>query len=144
MVGSGKTAHYSGARLLQPDVPMIRPFLLLSGFFGLTGVALGAFAAHALRARLSAEYLAVFQTGVHYQMIHALALLGVALLCRQIPGRLLAAAGGLFTLGILLFSGSLYLLTLSGIGALGIVTPFGGTAFLGGWLCLILAAWRLR
>lgn len=123
---------------------MIRLFLLLSGVFGLTGVALGAFAAHALRAQLSAEYLAVFQTGVHYQMIHALALLGVALLCRQVPGRLLVAAGSLFTLGILLFSGSLYLLTLSGIGALGIVTPFGGTAFLGGWLCLILAAWRLR
>lgn len=121
---------------------MIRIFLVFSGLFGLTGVALGAFAAHALRGQLSAEYLAVFQTGVHYQMIHALALLAVALLWPQASGRLLAAAGGLFILGVLLFSGSLYLLTLSGIGALGMITPIGGTAFIGGWLCLILTGWR--
>lgn len=123
---------------------MIRPFLLLAALFGLTGVALGAFAAHGLRSRLSADYLAVFQTGVQYQMIHALALFGVALLALHRPGRLVTAAGALFVLGILLFSGSLYLLTLSGIGKLGIITPFGGTAFLLGWLCLGLAAWRLR
>lgn len=121
---------------------MIRIFLVFSGLFGLTGVALGAFAAHALRGQLSAEYLTVFQTGVHYQMIHALALLAVALLWPQASGRLLAAAGGLFILGVLLFSGSLYLLTLSGIGALGMITPIGGTAFIGGWLCLILTGWR--
>lgn len=123
---------------------MIRPFLLLAALFGLTGVALGAFAAHGLRSRLGADYLAVFQTGVQYQMIHALALFGVALLALHRPGRLVTAAGALFVLGILLFSGSLYLLTLSGIGMLGIITPFGGTAFLLGWLCLGLAAWRLR
>ena len=123
---------------------MIRPFLLLAAFFGLTGVALGAFAAHGLRSRLGADYLAVFQTGVQYQMIHALALFGVALLALHRPGRLVTAAGGLFVLGILLFSGSLYLMTLSGIGKLGIITPFGGTAFLLGWLSLGLAAWRLR
>ncbi|MNR61981.1 hypothetical protein D3C85_1838720 [compost metagenome] len=74
--------------------------------------------------------------------MHALALFGVALLAAQLPGRLLAAAGSLFALGILLFSGSLYLLTLSGIGKLGMLTPLGGLAFLGGWLCLGLAAWR--
>ncbi len=101
------------------------------------------FAAHGLKKQLSAEYLAVFQTGVHYQLIHALALFGVALLATRLDGRLVSAAGGLFTLGILLFSGSLYLLTLSGIGKLGIVTPFGGVSFLAGWLCLGLAAWRL-
>ena len=123
---------------------MIRPFLLLAALFGLTGVALGAFAAHGLRSRLGADYLAVFQTGVQYQMIHALALFGVALLALHRPGRLVTAAGALFVLGILLFSGSLYLLTLSGIDMLGIITPFGGTAFLLGWLCLGLAAWRLR
>ncbi|HBO9578351.1 TPA: DUF423 domain-containing protein [Pseudomonas aeruginosa] len=117
---------------------MLRPFLLLAAFFGFTGVALGAFAAHGLKKQLSAEYLAVFQTGVHYQLIHALALFGVALLATRLDGRLVSAAGGLFTLGILLFSGSLYLLTLSGI-----VTPFGGVSFLAGWLCLGLAAWRL-
>ncbi|MFS7066540.1 DUF423 domain-containing protein, partial [Escherichia coli] len=71
------------------------------------------------------------------------ALFGVALLATRLDGRLVSAAGGLFTLGILLFSGSLYLLTLSGIGKLGIVTPFGGVSFLAGWLCLGLAAWRL-
>ncbi|MFC2972138.1 DUF423 domain-containing protein [Azotobacter bryophylli] len=121
---------------------MLRGFLLLAAFFGFTGVALGAFAAHGLRARLSSEYLAVFQTGVNYQLIHALALLAVALLAQHLPGRLAMFAGSLFTLGILLFSGSLYLLTLSDL-KLGIVTPIGGLAFLGGWLCLGLAAWRL-
>ena len=121
---------------------MLRVFLLLAACAGFTGVALGAFAAHGLKARLSAEYLAVFQTGVHYQLVHALALFGVALLAAHLPGRLLTAAGGLFALGILLFSGSLYALTLSGIGKLGMLTPLGGLAFLGGWLCLGLAAWR--
>ncbi|MGA6098094.1 DUF423 domain-containing protein [Stutzerimonas marianensis] len=123
---------------------MIRLFLLLAGIFGLTGVALGAFAAHGLKSRLAPEMLAVFQTGVEYQMYHALALLAVALLSLHIPGRLLSAAGGLFTVGILLFSGSLYLLTLTGVGKLGIITPFGGVAFLAGWLCLVFAAWNLR
>lgn len=121
---------------------MLRGFLLLAAFFGFTGVALGAFAAHGLKARLSSEYLAVFQTGVNYQLIHALALLAIALLAQHLPGRLTLFAGSLFTLGILLFSGSLYLLTLSGL-KVGIVTPIGGLAFLGGWLCLGLAAWRL-
>ncbi|MWV11136.1 DUF423 domain-containing protein [Pseudomonas sp. R-28-1W-6] len=121
---------------------MLRVFLLLAAFAGFTGVALGAFAAHGLKARLSAEYLAVFQTGVHYQLIHALALFGVALLLQRLPSGLLQAAGSLFALGILLFSGSLYLLTLSGIGKLGMITPLGGLAFLAGWLCLGLAAWR--
>lgn len=122
---------------------MLRSFLLLAAFFGFTGVALGAFAAHGLKGRLSTEYLAIFHTGVTYQLVHALALLGVAVLSVHLPGRLTAWAGGLFCVGIVLFSGSLYLLTLSGIGKLGIITPFGGLAFLGGWLCLGLAAWRL-
>lgn len=122
---------------------MARLWLLLSAFAGFTGVALGAFAAHGLKARLSPEHLAVFQTGSHYQLIHALALFGVGLLALQAPERLVNLAGGAFALGILLFSGSLYLLTLSGIGKLGIVTPFGGVAFLLGWLCLGLAAWKL-
>lgn len=122
---------------------MARLWLLLSAFAGFTGVALGAFAAHGLKNRLTPEYLAVFQSGTHYQLIHALALFGVALLALQAPGRLINLAGAAFALGILLFSGSLYLLTLSGVGKLGIVTPFGGVAFLLGWLCLGLAAWKL-
>ncbi|MNF56619.1 hypothetical protein D3C84_381130 [compost metagenome] len=122
---------------------MARLWLLLSALTGFTGVALGAFAAHGLKSRLGPEHLAVFQTGSHYQLLHALALFGVALLALQAPGRLVNLAGGCFALGILLFSGSLYLLTLSGIGGLGIITPFGGLAFLAGWLCLGLKAWRL-
>ena len=122
---------------------MIRPFLVLAAFFGLTGVALGAFAAHGLKRQLSVEYLAVFQTAVHYQLIHALALIGVALLALRAPSRLLSAAGVLFVLGVLLFSGSLYLLTLTEL-KVGIVTPVGGVAFMGGWLCLLLAGWKMR
>jgi len=122
---------------------MLRGFLLLAAFFGFTGVALGAFAAHGLKARLSAEYLAIFQTGVTYQLVHALALFGVALLSAQVPGRLAGWAGALFTAGIVLFSGSLYVLTLTGVGKLGIITPIGGAAFLAGWACLGLLAWRL-
>ncbi|MCU1721954.1 MULTISPECIES: DUF423 domain-containing protein [unclassified Pseudomonas] len=123
---------------------MLRSFLMLAAFFGFTGVALGAFAAHGLKGRLTPEYLAIFHTGVTYQLVHALALIGVAVLSVHLPGRLVNWAGGLFGLGILLFSGSLYLLTLSGISKLGIITPLGGTAFLAGWLCLGLAAWRMN
>ena len=122
---------------------MFRVLLLLAALFGFTGVGLGAFAAHGLKGQLSAEYLAVFQTGVHYQMLHALALLGLAALRQRLGGRLLTAAGVCFCVGILLFSGSLYALTLSGISALGMITPVGGLMFLAGWLCLGLAAWRL-
>lgn len=122
---------------------MVRLWLLLSAFAGFSGVALGAFAAHGLKSRLSADYLAVFQTGVQYQLIHALALLGVAILALVAPGRLVNLAGGFFAVGILLFSGSLYLLTLSGMSKLGIVTPFGGLALLAGWACLGLFAWRM-
>lgn len=122
---------------------MLRGFLMLAAFFGFTGVGLGAFAAHGLKSRLTPEYLTIFHTGVTYQLVHTLALLGVALLATQVPGRLLTWAGASFAIGILLFSGSLYVLTLTGISKLGIVTPFGGLAFLAGWLCLGLAAWRL-
>ncbi|MEO4048892.1 DUF423 domain-containing protein [Pseudomonas sp. CAU 1711] len=121
---------------------MARVFLLLAAVAGFSGVALGAFAAHGLKSQLSTEYLAVFQTGVHYQLVHALALFGVALLAERLPGRLPNLAGGLFALGILLFSGSLYALSLSGLGKLGMITPLGGLSFLGGWFCLGLAAWR--
>lgn len=122
---------------------MLRSFLMLAAFFGFTGVALGAFAAHGLKARLTAEYLAIFHTGVTYQLVHTLALFGVALLAAHLPGRLVTWAGVAFAIGIVLFSGSLYVLTLTGIGKLGIITPLGGVAFLVGWLCLGLAAWRL-
>ena len=115
--------------------------LSLAAFFGFTGVALGAFAAHGLKGRLTPAYLDVFQTGVHYQQIHALALLAVALLAARAANRLLTAASLCFSLGIVLFSGSLYLMTLGGL-KLGLVTPLGGVLFLVGWACLGLSAWR--
>ena len=122
---------------------MLRSFLMLAAFFSFTGVGLGAFAAHGLKSRLSPEYLAIFHTGVLYQLIHAVALLGVAVLAAQLPGRMVTWAGYAFALGILLFSGSLYVLTLTGFSKLGIVTPFGGLAFLVGWALLGMTAWRL-
>ena len=84
--------------------------------------------------------LAVYETGVRYQLIHALALLATAALAGRVSERLLTAAGWLFTTGIVLFSGSLYVLAFSGIGVFGAITPLGGLAFLAGWLCLLIAA----
>lgn len=125
-------------------VPVARIFLLLAAVFGLTGVALGALAAHGLQSVLSTAELAVLHTAVHYQQLHALALLGVALLLLVRPGPLLYWAGWLVVVGILAFSGSLYFMTLTPWGKLGLVTPFGGMALMAGWLCLGIHAWRVR
>jgi len=117
-----------------------RTFLLLGALAGFTGVALGAFGAHALRARLSPEMLAVFETGVRYQMYHAAAILVVALAMARSSGWLMSAAGWSFVVGIVLFSGSLYLLAWTGTTRFGMITPIGGLAFLAGWTCLVLTA----
>jgi|TARA_R110001592_G_scaffold4275_7_gene23937 uncharacterized membrane protein YgdD (TMEM256/DUF423 family) len=122
---------------------MAKLLLLLASFSGFTGVALGAFAAHGLRDRLPDNLLSAFQTGVQYQLVHTMALIGIALLLLRWPeSTLFRFSGGLFVLGMLLFSGSLYALALTGIGKLGIITPFGGVTFLLGWLCLGLGVWR--
>ena len=118
---------------------MQRTFLLAGALAGLVGVGFGAFGAHGLRGRLSAEMLAVFETGVRYQMYHALALMALAALSDRLNGRLIETAGWLFVAGIVLFSGSLYVLAVTGITVLGAITPIGGVAFLAGWACLILA-----
>ncbi|HSB25627.1 MAG TPA: DUF423 domain-containing protein [Burkholderiaceae bacterium] len=123
---------------------MDRVFFSVGCAFGFLGVALGAFAAHALKARLAPELLATFETGVRYQLIHALALLAVAWAHSRWPGRVLTSGGWLFVAGTLLFSGSLYALSLTGVRGLGAITPFGGVAFLAGWLCLAWAPWRGR
>jgi len=124
---------------------MRRPFLFFGSLFAGLGVVLGAFGAHALEARVTAELVATFETGVRYQMYHALALLVVALVAERRPtDGLLGAGGWLFVVGILLFSGSLYVLTLSGIRWLGAITPVGGTAFIIGWFCVAVAALRGR
>ncbi len=105
-------------------------------------VAAGAFGAHALRARLSPEELLVFETAARYQMYHGLALIAAGLVADRWPGPLASAAGWCFLAGVLLFSGSLYGLTLSGVRMLGAVTPIGGLAFLAGWGCLAMAVLR--
>jgi len=119
---------------------MDRTFLLIGALAAFLAVAFGAFGAHALRARLSPEMLAVFETGVRYQMYHALALLLVAATIPRFGGWLVLTAGWLMIVGIILFSGSLYALALTGVTTLGAITPIGGLAFLGGWACLAVAA----
>jgi uncharacterized membrane protein YgdD (TMEM256/DUF423 family) len=121
---------------------MDRTFLVIGALSAFLGVAAGAFGAHSLRERLSADLLATFETGARYQMYHAFALIAVAWAQTRWPGSLLATSGWLFVLGTLLFSGSLYLLSLTGVRWLGAITPLGGVAFLGGWLLLALVAWR--
>jgi len=103
-------------------------------------VALGAFATHGLKPTLSPDMLAVFETGVRYHMYHALAILLTALLMSRLEGRAIAIAGWAFSVGILLFSGSLYALALTGVTTLGAITPLGGVAFLVGWIALAIAA----
>ncbi|HEU4698740.1 MAG TPA: DUF423 domain-containing protein [Gemmatimonadales bacterium] len=122
-----------------------RLFFALGAVSAFLAVAAGAFGAHGLRARLAPELLAVFETAARYQMYHALALLAVAWVAGRVgPASALPAwAGWLFVAGTVLFSGSLYLLTLTGTRWLGAVTPLGGVAFLAGWLCLALSARHL-
>ena len=119
---------------------MDRTFLLAGAVAGFIGVAFGAFGAHGLRGGLSPEMLAVFETGVRYHMYHALALLLTAALAGRFDGRSIVAAGWLFVAGIVLFSGSLYVLAVTGVTTFGAITPIGGVAFLAGWLCLAVAA----
>jgi uncharacterized membrane protein YgdD (TMEM256/DUF423 family) len=118
-------------------------WLLTAAVLGGLAVAIGAFGAHGLQGRVAPELLAVFETGARYHMYHALALVGVALAAGRYPeSSLVFAAGVLFVVGIVLFSGSLYAMTLTGARALGAITPLGGVAFLAGWLSLAMAAWR--
>ena len=121
---------------------MERRFFALGAMLAMIGVAAGAFGAHALKSRLTPDMLAVFEVGVRYQLVHALALLAVAWAMTRWPGRAALYAGALFIAGIVLFSGSLYLLALTGERSLGAITPFGGVAFLAGWACLAWAASR--
>lgn len=122
---------------------MDRIFFLLGSLSAGLAVALGAFGAHGLRTRLTPDLLANFETGVRYQMYHALALLAVAWAVAHWPRTALPTyAGWLFVAGTLLFSFSLYLLALTGARWLGAITPLGGVAFVAGWVCLAVAAWR--
>jgi len=121
---------------------MDRFFFIAGALSAFSAVALGAFGAHGLKGRLSPEMLNAFEVGVRYQMYHALALLAVGWASVRWPASSITAAGWLFLLGTLIFSGSLYLLSLTGIRWLGAVTPIGGAAFLLGWLLLAWGVWR--
>ncbi len=125
---------------------MIRLFLASGAVLAGLAVAGGAFASHALKARLDDRALEIFETGARYQMYHALALLlvGVLMSRAELAGALLNTAGVAFLVGIGLFSGSLYALSLSGIKILGAITPLGGVAFLVGWACVAIAAWNYQ
>ena len=119
---------------------MTRIFISLAAILGGLSVAAGAFATHALRARLSDRALEIFETATRYQMYHAITLLVVALLLSRSESQFALLAGGwAFIVGIIIFSGSLYALSLTDIKILGAITPLGGAAFIVGWLCLAYA-----
>ena len=122
----------------------MRIFLAIGAFLGFSGVAAGAFGTHALRERLSPEMLDIFETGVLYQMYHGLALLAAGWLSDRSPSLPVNLAGWLFTAGTVVFSGTLYVLSLTGVRGWGAVTPLGGLALLAGWVCLAWAAWSIR
>jgi uncharacterized membrane protein YgdD (TMEM256/DUF423 family) len=116
-------------------------FAFLGALFAATAVAAGAFGAHALKAILDPPMLAVYETAARYQMYHALGLFVVAWLGRETESPLAIKAGWLFCAGILLFSGSLYLVALAGIKWMGALTPLGGLSFISGWICVAWTAW---
>jgi uncharacterized membrane protein YgdD (TMEM256/DUF423 family) len=116
--------------------------LFLGAIFMALAVLLGAFGAHALKNILSPEMLAVYKTGVEYQFYHALGLLVIGSIGFHLDSIWLRRSGLLLTLGILLFSGSLYILALTGIKVIGAITPIGGVSFVLGWVCLAIAVWE--
>ena len=122
---------------------MERTFFILASILSGLAVALGAFGAHALKARLSPDMLQIFETGVRYHFYHALALGLVVVAMQYWPKtNLPTIAGWLFVVGIVIFSGSLYILSTTGVRWWGAITPIGGVAFIAGWACLAFAAWR--
>lgn len=119
---------------------MSQIFVAASAVLGFLGVALGAFAAHGLKTRLSPEMLAIFETGARYHLIHAVALLAIGILARQMDVTSIKVAGFAMIFGIVVFSGSLYALATTGVRVLGAITPIGGVGFLIGWAALAMAA----
>lgn len=119
-----------------------RIFAVVGALSAFLGVAAGAFGAHALRSRVPPDLLAVFETAARYQMYHAFGLIAVAWAATQWPGALVRASGWLFVAGTLVFSGSLYVLSLTGVRWLGAFTPIGGLLLLGGWIALAIGIWR--
>jgi uncharacterized membrane protein YgdD (TMEM256/DUF423 family) len=123
---------------------MVRFWLVVGSLLAGLAVAAGAFGAHGLKTRLPADLLLVFETAVRYQMYHALGLLVVAFAMDRWPDGAFQVAGWLMLLGVILFSGSLYALCLTGVRALGAITPFGGLCFLAGWVVLAWTVWNAK
>jgi uncharacterized membrane protein YgdD (TMEM256/DUF423 family) len=123
---------------------MTERWFAIGAWLGALGVALGAFGAHGLKSRVSAEMIAVWETASRYQIVHALALLATAFACERWPGAFANGAGWLFLAGIAVFSGSLYALALTGVRTFGAITPIGGLCLIAGWACLALSAMRGR
>jgi uncharacterized membrane protein YgdD (TMEM256/DUF423 family) len=127
---------------------MRKGFIATGALLGALAVAFGAFGAHGLKKIVPEDAVLVFQTGVQYQMYHALALLLTGILSEKISSKFINFAGWFFICGIILFSGSLYFLTLikttgtDGLNIVGVITPFGGLSFIAGWVCLLISAWR--
>lgn len=117
-------------------------FFAIGAAFSLLSVLIGAFGAHSLKNRLSVEMLDIFEVAVRYQMYHGIGLIVVAWAYSQWQSNYISAAGFCFIIGIIIFSGSLYILSLTGLRLLGVITPIGGLAFIAGWGCLIIAAFR--
>ncbi|MCM3795867.1 DUF423 domain-containing protein [Priestia megaterium] len=116
-------------------------FLIIGAINAMLAVALGAFGAHGLEGKISEKYLEVWKTGVQYQMFHAMGLFVIAFLLSEFPqSSLLTASGWIMFAGIVLFSGSLYVLSTSGIKVLGAITPLGGVAFIVAWILIVVAA----
>lgn len=123
---------------------MAKLFITLASLSAMLAVTFGAFGAHALKGKLDDYAMAVFQTAVQYHFYHSLALLAVGVIALSQPQTvLLKSSGWLFLVGIVVFSGSLYLLSISGVRWLGAITPLGGLAFIGGWACLAATGWKL-
>lgn len=120
------------------DLQISKTFIILGAILGFLGVAIGAFGAHALKDKLSSNFLNIFEVGVRYQMYHALLLILIAFIYSSFPNGYIQASGWLTFFGILIFSGSLYILALTSVTAWGAVTPIGGLALLAGWLLLLL------
>lgn len=118
---------------------MKNPFLFLSGVFGFLGVGTGAFGAHGLKSTLTPEMMTIFETGSRYVLIHAVVLVGVALLHQLNPSVYSRAAGWLMVTGMIIFGGTLWALAISGVKILGAITPLGGLCLLAGWICIALA-----
>ncbi|MBM3264171.1 MAG: DUF423 domain-containing protein [candidate division Zixibacteria bacterium] len=123
---------------MTPD----RLFILLGALSAFVGVAAGAFGAHALKTRLPVDLFDIFEVGVRYQMYHALGLLAIGLVISRQPSASLTVAGWMFVVGTIFFSGSLYVLSLTGIRWMGAITPLGGVAFLVGWVMLAYNVWK--